>query len=116
MDHPDTMASLRNRTGLPIPAYGPDFVTQAPIQADFSKPLPDQKSLRLLHVMRTESASPALTFRLETFSLDSAPPYAAISYTWGRPFLHNGEPIDFEPPLIFDHTISIDERPFLITR
>jgi hypothetical protein len=55
----------------PLP---PSFVYEA---------LPLTPALRLLN-LRPESENG--TMALETYTLDSAPPFAALSYTWGCPF------------------------------
>src|SRR3569833_237893 len=43
------------------------------------------RTFRLLHILRGEEGS-TLSCRLRHFSIHRAPPYRAISYTWGDPF------------------------------
>jgi hypothetical protein len=47
-------------------------------------PLPTKSSIRLLQ-LATFEASDAGTFRLQPFDIRDAPPYIALSYTWGSP-------------------------------
>jgi hypothetical protein len=48
-------------------------------------PLPSGTSIRLLRILPSEDRR-VIQCSLETFELEDAPPFRALSYTWGRPF------------------------------
>ena len=45
--------------------------------------LSSPKWIRLCKIVRIDGENPGITFILEKFLLDAAPPYRALSYTWG---------------------------------
>ncbi|KAH8802983.1 heterokaryon incompatibility protein-domain-containing protein [Xylogone sp. PMI_703] len=62
----------------------------------------DQYSLRLLEIIPSDGSE--IQCRLETFNLYSAPPYDALSYTWGDP----------RPPLLQSIASSYFHKPHFI--
>jgi hypothetical protein len=57
----------------------------APLSAFAHAPLPDSKThIRLLEIPQGKYKRPII-FKLTTWRLDVAPPYYAVSYTWGDP-------------------------------
>jgi hypothetical protein len=59
------------------------------------RPLPSPRSIRLLEV-RPASSSPdsggKIAISLSTHSVDDAPPFQALSYTWGYPLIPESRP------------------------
>jgi hypothetical protein len=61
------------------------MVQDAPLPAFVHDPLPDSKThIRLLEVLQGNFGQHVVC-TISAWSLDSAPPYNAISYTWGDP-------------------------------
>jgi hypothetical protein len=59
------------------------------------RPLPSPRSIRLLEVHSAQPSSDGginLTVSLHTHSVDEAPPFRALSYTWGYPLIHESRP------------------------
>ncbi|KAF1842436.1 uncharacterized protein K460DRAFT_359047 [Cucurbitaria berberidis CBS 394.84] len=70
--------------------YCIDLDDEAPVMYTYEQ-LPSQDSIRLLHLtditLRIEACPIQKLCALETFTIDSLPPYLALSYTWGAPLL-----------------------------
>jgi hypothetical protein len=64
---------------------GPLQMAQA-TEFHHSKLPDDTDSLRLLKVLYAPPETEVVKCTLEIFELDQAPPYIALSYTWGKPF------------------------------
>ncbi|KAH7333230.1 hypothetical protein BKA65DRAFT_553577 [Rhexocercosporidium sp. MPI-PUGE-AT-0058] len=60
---------------------------------------PNKSEIRLLRGLGSENMQPGgpLLFELTSHSLDTIPPFIALSYTWGKPSL---------PPWALDHGLS----------
>ncbi|KAK1991148.1 heterokaryon incompatibility protein [Colletotrichum falcatum] len=73
---------------------------QEPAQYGYSA-LPSENSIRILQIVLDDSNRQSFSLRLETFPLESAPPFWALSYTWGPPDFDtlSGEPADSETRL-----------------
>ncbi|KIX92053.1 uncharacterized protein Z520_12207 [Fonsecaea multimorphosa CBS 102226] len=60
------------------------------------RPLPSPTSIRLLEVHPAspfpESSGGSITVSLRTFPVDDAPPFQALSYTWGYPLIPESRP------------------------
>ncbi len=59
------------------------------------RPLPSPRSIRLLEVHpapHTSDGSGSITVSLSTHSVDDAPPFQALSYTWGYPLIPESRP------------------------
>ncbi|CAO2647795.1 Nn.00g087170.m01.CDS01 [Neocucurbitaria sp. VM-36] len=70
--------------------YCIDLDNEAPMNYTY-EPLPTQKSIRLLRLsdvsLRIEGSTIQKLCTIETFAIDSVPPYLTLSYTWGAPLL-----------------------------
>lgn len=83
--------------------------------------LPSPKCIRLLNLEPAldTSSSSDITATLHTYLLAKAPPYKALSYTWGNPYHDNLDNIseeDAESPPEFVQTIECNLRPHKVTQ
>lgn len=81
----------RLRDALNIPYFIPDFESfgyipheyDAPTQLPIYQPLPEQQAMRLVRVLPSLDEETVVRCSLVVTTLDSAPPFTALSYTWG---------------------------------
>ncbi|MCJ1243307.1 hypothetical protein MMC30_000504 [Trapelia coarctata] len=61
-------------------------------------PLPATRALRLIKDLEFHADDSRLSCTLESFDLDTCPPYAALSYTWGPPMVGTSEEDGYNDP------------------
>lgn len=70
-------------------------MASAPTSAQLTyHPFPDKRHFRLLSVASQSSESSGVVYTLQTFPLNNAPSYAALSYTWGSAIIEDYESED----------------------
>lgn len=90
----------------------------APDQSSFYTPLPSATSFRLLHFKNADTSTDDLVCNLEVHEISQAPPYRALSYTWGQPYYSKsrGEKEALQEFTLFYYWIRCNGRVFRMTK
>lgn len=67
--------------------------------------LPSESSIRLLQIFQDSSCAQGFLARLETYELDDAPPFWALSYTWGPSEFDEGSNASEKTKTQFTHLV-----------
>ncbi|KAK1707138.1 heterokaryon incompatibility protein [Colletotrichum acutatum] len=67
--------------------------------------LPSESSIRLLQISQDSSCAQGFLARLETYELDDAPPFWALSYTWGPSEFDEGSSATEKTETQFTHLV-----------
>jgi Heterokaryon incompatibility protein (HET) len=79
--------------------------------------LPSTTCVRLIELDRRHQPNGEISFTLRTFELNRAPPYDALSYTWGDPscpYLSSAKPSGHGVPTVRCNGIRLEVQPNLI--
>jgi hypothetical protein len=78
--------------------------------------LPTPRSIRILSLSEKQNLGPEISATMDTYSLDDAPPFNALSYTWGKPYREPFGDDDPESPPEFVQVIKCNGAQVKITQ
>jgi hypothetical protein len=108
LDFNPSTSKLARQNAVDLSIMDPE--TTRIVQRFHHTPLPQERSIRLLHINRDILDSISIT--LDTFPLDGLPRYEALSYTWGKAVLEENEVENND--LGIYQTITVNCLPFTI--